>query len=315
MRRFSGEKVSRRAAGDHPLLRESPRTRQDRDAPDLESGSHSTTSDNVSQVPEEAEPSHVCRSSDSVRQSSAHGPFVEGGHAGHRFGQIAFPDAAALEGGAQNARPKGLGQDQSVSWLCGGVGEQAVGMGFSDGGQAHKRLKRIHRVSPHDRTARAPGHICHAGQHFTEEGEGKFFPRPSDQAEREQRRRTHGVEIAQRIGSGDPTPGLGIVNDRGEKVHRGDQGAVRAQTIDRRIVPSGGVDEDVGVFTRRQMREHLCQLGGAQLAGTPGAVREGGEPDAGFTRWLGGSATRRVSHGDHWSFEGSFDLLLTRVGS
>ena len=72
-----------------------------------------------------------------------------------------------------------------------------------------------------------------------------------------------------------------IVHDGREEIHRGDQRPVLGQPEHRRVVPGGGVDEDPRILDLRQMAQDLRQIGGAELAGSAGAVGECGEPDAG----------------------------------
>ena len=105
---------------------------------------------------------------------------------------------------------------------------------------------------------------------------------PSDQIEPEQRCRTHRVDVAQRIGNGNGTPGGRIVYDGSEEVHRSHERALGRQCEHCGVVSSGGVDQDPGVPDGRQMAQDLRQIGGAELTGSTRAVREGGEPNAGL---------------------------------
>ena len=77
----------------------------------------------------------------------------------------------------------------------------------------------------------------------------------------EDRRRAHGVDVAQRIGHGDGSPGRRVVYDWGEEINGGDQCAVRGKQKDRGVVFGGGVDQDPGVGDVGQKAQDLLARG------------------------------------------------------
>ena len=111
--------------------------------------------------------------------------------------------------------------------------------------------------------------------------EGNLCPGPPDEVEGKERRGAQRVDTAQRVRSRDRTPGFRVVDDRGEKVHRRHERPILGELEDRGIIAGGGVHEDARVLDAWQMAQDLRQVGGAELAGSAGAVRERREAEPG----------------------------------
>ena len=71
---------------------------------------------------------------------------------------------------------------------------------------------------------------------------GVSLGRPADNRERRDRAAAHGVDVAQRIDRGDGAEGVRVVHDRGEEIHRLDEGELRRQLVHAGVV--GGVKPD-----------------------------------------------------------------------
>ena len=104
--------------------------------------------------------------------------------------------------------------------------------------------------------------------------------RESDQAERKQRTRAHRVDVGERVGGGDASEVVGIVDDGREEVDGRDQRAIVRDAVHGRVVTRRRVDEDGGVVTGDQVTQDLRQLGQAEFAGSTGAVTEMTQADA-----------------------------------
>src|SRR5262249_31902148 len=78
----------------------------------------------------------------------------------------------------------------------------------------------------------------------------------------------HGIDIAQRISSGDLAKNIRVIDDGSEKIDGVDDGEVGTKTIDPRIVGGFGSDQHVGVVKLRQAVQNLHEVGGAELGGS-----------------------------------------------
>ena len=126
-------------------------------------------------------------------------------------------------------------------------------------------------------TGRDPGGaLQHQAQHL----EGQLLAGPAHQVQGQQRARAHRVDVAQGVRRSNRAPRGRIVHDGSEEIHRHDQRAIRRDPVHRGVVPGRGVDQDVGICDSGQMTQHLRQLGGAELAGSTGAVRQLRQPNA-----------------------------------
>jgi hypothetical protein len=92
---------------------------------------------------------------------------------------------------------------------------------------------------------------------LTQHLEGKPVSGPADEIESEQRRRTHGIDITQRVGNGDRAPVARVIHDRRKKVYRRHQRPLGRQLKDRGVVTGGGVDQDSRVPNTGQMAQDL----------------------------------------------------------
>ena len=175
--------------------------------------------------------------------------------------------------------PRGLVSTRTIAGTCAGVGQHPVGVDLTDHRHPEDRLDGIDRMATEDQTPRPLGYLRGSPEHLGQHLERDPVPGPAEQVEGKQWRGPHRVDVAQRVGGRDGSPGCGVVHDGGEEVHGRDQGPVGRQQKNRGVIPGSGVDEDPGVHDAGQMAQDLRQVGWAELAGSTGAVRECGETD------------------------------------
>ena len=130
-----------------------------------------------------------------------------------------------------------------------------------------------------DQTTRLARDRGRAVQHLAQHAERERIARPAHQVQRKQRRSTHGVDVAQRIGAGDGAPGKGVVDDGREEVGCGHQGAIVGYAKYGGIVSRCSLNEDARVLDHWQVTQNLRQFGSAELTRSTCAVSQGGEPN------------------------------------
>ena len=228
------------------------------------------------------EAGHVGGGGGTVGDQGAAGSVIEGAHDPDCLGGHLIGADPPLQRGGDDADTEGLGEHQHVAGACPGVGHQPV----QDDGPGHG--KPIGGFGPVDGMTShygAPGfghHVHPSSDNRRGEIEPELVPRPSQVLEGSEGSRSHGVNVAQGVGSGDASPVIGRVHHGGEDVHGLDQGASVPQRIDAGVVTGAHPDHKVvmgggGMISNRT--QDLSQLGGAELAGSAGAVAVLGESD------------------------------------
>ena len=125
-----------------------------------------------------------------------------------------------------------------------------------------------------------PRRFAAAAQDLLQHPGAQQVAREGHQVEGEERACAHGVDVRERVGRGDATEVERIVHDGREEVHRGHERTVGIEAVDGRVVRLAAVHEDGRVVEGDQVTQDLRQLGGAELAGSAGAVRKLAEADA-----------------------------------
>lgn len=138
-----------------------------------------------------------------------------------------------------------------------GIGKMAVRMHDSRDGQAVDRLWIADGVS----TCQAAfGLDAHQGSTSENALNGVIVDQSIGHAgngERGDRASTHGVDIGEGVGGGDPTVELGVVDDRGEEVGGLDQCDFIGELEYTGVVCGGGANEESGVVVLRQPMQNL----------------------------------------------------------
>ncbi len=161
----------------------------------------------------------------------------------------------------------------------------------SDDRESVLRLGIVDRVTADDADARLVSLLAAAGQDLGQHVHRQLVSRKADDVHREERPPAHRVDVAERVGGGDPAEGARLIHDRGEKVHRRDQRRFVVQLIDARVVGKLRSDQDVWIGHHGQMAQDLRQVGRAELTRSAGPVAEAGQP-----QWLRVSGHRRASY-------------------
>ena len=196
-----------------------------------------------------------------------------------RSAAVASPRFTAVEMHSESDR---LGQHQRVAGFRGRVREHRVGVDGADHRQAVLRLRVVDRVAAGDEAAGRRGRRGPAVEHARQQLERQPFARPRHEVQREQRGAAHRVDVGERVRGRDPAPVVRVVDDRREEVGGDDDGEVVTEPVDRGVVGGVEPDEQVRVGARvhaPHQPEHGAQVGGRELAGAAGAVRERREPD------------------------------------
>ena len=160
--------------------------------------------------------------------------FVELHHRLNRVARRAFRHRADLEGGAHDAGAERLGQVQRVSRTRPLVAYEPRGIDGTEHGQAVFRLVVVDGVPAGDERPRFGDRIGAAAQDLARDGRAKRAVE-REQVQRDMRHRAHREHVRERVGGGDASEFVGIVNDGREEVHREHGGKPVAQE------PDGGV--------------------------------------------------------------------------
>ena len=102
----------------------------------------------------------------------------------------------------------------------------------------------------------------------------------ADDGQRHDGRAAHGVDVGQRVGSGDAAEVVRVVHDGREEVGGGHQRLLVVQAVDGGVVAGLGAHQQLGRHQAlRRACQNLAQQAGCNLAATPSAVRELGKLD------------------------------------
>jgi len=82
---------------------------------------------------------------------------------------------------------------------------------------------------------------------------------------------THGVNVAQSVGSSDLAEMVGRAHDRSEEIHGLDKGKIIGEAIDSGVVIGVKADEHVGIALPWQTAQHGAKRPGSELCGTRAA--------------------------------------------
>ena len=184
-----------------------------------------------------------------------------------------------LVGGDDDTDTEGFGEHEHVAHTGLRVGQRLVAHSeFTDDHLAVERLRPVHRVPSGNDPPAVAGGSGTTGKHVPQEVEGESVLGPRSDVEREERLGPHCVHVAHGVRGGDSTECERVVDDRCEEVHCCHEGAPVRTTPDSSVVTRLYPYPQVGMHTRFKGRQHLRQLGWAELAGSTGAVAEGGKP-------------------------------------
>ena len=183
-----------------------------------------------------------------------------------------------LEGGAQDADPKGLGQDQYVPGPGPGILQHPVGMDQTQGHQAIDRFDTVYGMSPGYRNARRGADRGAPRQDLANGVRRQLVDGHADNGQGHDRGSAHGVDVRQGVGRRDPAKVEGVIHYGHEEVGGRHQGLGVVQPPDRRVIRAFGPHQQVGeAGRRRHFRQDVLQHSGRDLAAAAAAVGEGGQ--------------------------------------
>ena len=133
--------------------------------------------------------------------------------------------------------------------------------------------------------------ILATAQDFGEHRKRQLSHGEADDIERGDRLTTHGVDVGQRVGGGDLTEHVGVVDDRRKEVDRLHEGDVVGQRKDSRVVEGLAPHDKARIRDCRQSTQRLRQVTRTQLGGSTRATGEGGQLEELLTR---------VGHDGYW---------------
>ncbi len=186
------------------------------------------------------------------------GGAVEGEHGGDGGIDVLRSGEAALEGGADDAGSDLFGEQEDVVGASAGVGPDAIGVDRAGDGITKLDVFVVDAVAADD----GAGGFDHFGgsafEDLAEDGEVAFAGVGED-GERGDGTATHGVDVAEGVGGGDGAEGERIVDDGGEEVDGLDEGTLRAQPVDARIIGRIEAYQHVRVGRIGQVAQNVVQ--------------------------------------------------------
>ena len=177
-----------------------------------------------------------------------------------------------LERRTDDARANGLGEHEQVTETGTGVRDQRIRMHRADHGHAELGLGIVNRVPTDNECAGLPDRVGPAALNLRQHVKRQRAAGERGEVQGKQRRRTHCVDIAKRVRRRDRPKVVGVIDDGCEDVDGCHEGEVLAQPVDGSIIQGGRAHEQVVGHHRRHLAHHMRQLGGAELAGSAGAV-------------------------------------------
>lgn len=160
---------------------------------------------------------------------------VELGHPPDGFGNVIGIGDSALEGGCRHAKSQWFGQDQNIAWACAMFGQRFFRMNKAQHDEAIFGFLILDGVAASDNGSGFFDFLCPAAQDFAEDFRGEIGGHVGD-VESEEGLAAHRVHIRQAVSRGNRAVFVGGIHDRSEKVGGDDEGAVRVETPEGRIV-------------------------------------------------------------------------------
>ena len=196
---------------------------------------------------------------------------VEREHGFHGFGEVGFGEVTGLEGVGDQPGAQFLGEDEAVAGLGTGVGVDAVGVDEAGDGEAVLEFWVLHGVAADERAAGFGRLGLTAEENLVEDLRIEFVGGKTRDVERGERLAAHGVHVAERVGRGNGSKGVGIVDDGGEEIDGLHEGLALVEAIDAGVVGEVEADEQVGISVCWQTCQGAPQLVGAQLGSSAAA--------------------------------------------
>ncbi len=183
----------------------------------------------------------------------------------------------SLERSGDDPDTQRLGEHQGLPGLQTRVGEDPGRVDLTDDRQPELGFGIVDGVAARNDEAGGGRDRSRTGQDLTEELVRQFLGVPADQIQSQQRPAAHGVDVGHRVGRGDATPRVGVVDQGGDEVGGDNKRAVVVDLPDGSVVTSGCIDQKSTIVRRSQTAQHVRQVAGGELAGSTSAVAELGQ--------------------------------------
>ena len=216
----------------------------------------------VLEVAQQSEPRDISGGVDrfSQRAHRLGGARVERRHHVHGRRHRRLGDQIAFQRGTQDPGAQELRQHERVAHSSTGIGEKMIGMHFTEGHHPVLRFLVVDGMPSKDECAGLSCHIPTASQRVAEQLEHLRVAGPPHEIQGKERRRAHGIDVAKRVGGGDGTKRVRVIDDRCEEIHAGHDRAIVRQPKDRGIITRGRTHQDTTIVGQRHMTQHLRQL-------------------------------------------------------
>lgn len=238
-------------------------------------------------MPEQTETCDIGGGMGVTRHECLSSNIIEGGHLGYRrVGHIPGTDLPLYRRGDDSDSQR-FGQHQNVA-LSGTTRPDNVR--FIDEAchrKAKGGLRAIDGMTAQNRAARPSHDIKAPFDHPGGQFQRQLIAGPCQVIEGGKRCATHGVDVAQGIGRGDPPPVMRVVHNWGEDINCLNQGATVPQRENAGVIGPCQPDQEVGMARGGMVfdgTQNLRQLGGAELAGSARPVAISSETDIGHGR-------------------------------
>ena len=195
----------------------------------------------------------------------------------HRFAgrfDIGFARDAAFQCGRNHAGTDPLCQHQGVAGAGACVGLDALGMDGSGDGVAELDLVVGDAVASQN-GALGFAHLVGSAANDSFQRLEIAFGRICEDGQRRDGPASHGIDIAERIGGGDGSEGVGIVHDGREEVDGLNQGTLRRELVHAGVVRRVKPDQNVTVRPARYAPKHVVQNLWTQLRRSTGCTGVG----------------------------------------
>ena len=180
---------------------------------------------------------------------------------------VALAQAAALERRAVDPGAQGLAENQPVPRTRPVVAPDVRRVDHPDHDEAVDRLDRIDGMPARHRNAGEAADIRSTFENAPDRLERQHVDRHADQRQREERRRTHGIDVGNRSRRGNAPEIVGIIDNGREEIGRRYNGLLLADLVDRGVVAGFVPDQKLrGKDARLDAGQQLLQRGRGNLA-------------------------------------------------
>jgi len=222
-------------------------------------------------MPEEAEAGDVGSSLDESALGEERAGDIEGSHEIDR-GSGGSPDLElALDGRGEDAGAERLGEDEEVSRAGTGVGDESVGMDETGDGKSVEGLGILDGVPAGEDAASFGDLVGATAEDVVDSGQLELVKGDPHDIHGGDGSPPHGIHVGKGVGGGDLPVSVGVVDDRGEEIHRLDQGAGGIEAEHGRIIGGGSSDEKVVMPDLGESAQDLREIGLAEFGGSAGA--------------------------------------------